>query len=71
MAKLTEEKLQEWKSGLDAARSTVYVSAMGLDHGDTDLELQFGTALKHAYEQMDEIYSDMLMTEWPRESRSD
>ena len=60
MAKgVTNEKLTELVRKLDVARSTVYVSATALDHGETDLELQSATALKRAYEMMDEVYDDL------------
>jgi len=44
---------------LDIARSTVFVSAIALDHGDTDLELLTATALKRAFEMMSEIYDEL------------
>lgn len=57
---VTIEKLDELIDGLDVARSTVYVSATALDHGETDLELQSATALKKAYEAMDAVYDELV-----------
>ena len=61
MAKgVTIEKLTELVNNLDIARSTVYVSATALNHGDTDLELHSATALKKAFGTMDQVYDELV-----------
>ena len=61
MAKgVTNEKLTELARTLDVGRSTVFVSATALDHGETDLELQSATALKSACESLGEVYDEMM-----------
>jgi hypothetical protein len=61
MAKgVTIEKLTELVDALNIARSTVYVSATALDHGETDLELQSATVLKRAFETMNEVYDQLV-----------
>lgn len=57
---ITTEKLSELVDELDIARSTVFVSAAALDHGESDLELQSATALKKAFEMMDEVYNELV-----------
>lgn len=60
MAKdITIEKLRDLIDRLDLARSMVYVSSIALDHGETNLELQSATALKKAFELMNEVYDDL------------
>ena len=57
---MSKAKLADLIARLNNARSTVFISATALDHGETDLELQSATALKRAAETMDTVYDELV-----------
>jgi hypothetical protein len=60
---LTEKQVKELIERLDTARSAVLVCATALDTGDdrSDLELHSATLLKRAFDEMDFVYTDLIM----------